>query len=248
MSPGFGAVAPDGAGVQEGQVMKGFVRGALAGLGVLGLHASLALGAETGFQFQSADGRHQMEINNRVQVRFTQANPDVGDSEGAFRIRRYKFKIDGKVYDHWKFRLQVNFASGSVAGENEKLLEDAYFQYTAKHWIQPWLGQGKAWFGRQELTSSGKQQFVDRSIASERFAASRQTGVGIVGQNSEKTFEYDLGVFNGEGINKKDNPGGDYMVVARAVYMPFGEYKLEESALDAPESSKLSVGLAVLTN
>ena len=51
----------------------------------------------------------------------------------------------------------------------------------------PWIGQGKAFFGRQELTSSGRQQFVDRSNVNTRFAAGRDQGIGLTGSTEAKT-------------------------------------------------------------
>jgi phosphate-selective porin len=156
--------------------------------------------------------------------------------------------MEGHAFHDWEFKLQTNVASGSVLGENDRLLEDAYLQYTKYGMAQPWLGQGKAWFGRQELISSGKLQFVDRSIASERFAAKRHVGVGLVGITESDTFEYNVGIYNGEGLNKKDNPGGDFLYVGRVVYTPFGEYKLSESAFDYPESSKLAIGISAFRN
>lgn len=209
---------------------------------------SAKFGYAGGFNFESADGAHRLKISNRVQVRFSEIDPEDGDSEGAFRIRRYKLKMAGHAFTYWGFQLQANFASGSILGENETLLEDAWLRYTRYRWVQPWLGQGKAWFGRQFLTSSGKQQFVDRSIAGARFAGLRQIGIGLVGTNEQKTFEYNVGLYNGETINKTGNPGGDFMTVARVVFTPFGEFKLSEAALDYPETSKLAVGVAVLDN
>ena len=190
---------------------------------------------------ESADGRFSVELGSRVQFRFTQEDPESGDSTGSFRIRRAKLAITGKLYEYWDYKIQAVWSGGSTT------LEDAYFQYTRHSLAQPWLGQGKAFFGRQELTSSGKQQFVDRSIASGRFAPSRDQGIGVVGHNVSKTFEYNAGMYNGNGRNQSSNDDDDFMYVARALWTPFGEYKLEESALDYPASSKLALGASVLT-
>jgi phosphate-selective porin len=203
---------------------------------------------DKGLKFESGDGRFGFTINNRAQIRFTEEQPDEGESESAFRIRRYKFKIEGFAFRHWKFKLQTNFASGSVRGNNDALLEDVEFQYSKHRLLQPWLGQGKAFFGRQELTSSGNLQFVDRSIASERFAAKRHIGVGLVGLDQDSRFEYNLGVYNGEGINRVDNPGDGLLAVGRAVWTPLGKVGLAESAFDYPESSRLAVGASAYSN
>jgi hypothetical protein len=203
---------------------------------------------KNGLVFKTADEDFKLHMSSRVQVRFTQEEPEVGDSTGSFRVRRFKLKLDGHAYRYWKYKLQVNFASGSVEGDNDALLEDAYLQYTKNSWVQPFMGQGKAWFSRQALNSSGKLQFVDRSIVTSGGNAeiARQIGAGIVGHDKKKRFEYNLGVYNGDGtnsINQKKNQNDAFLVVGRAVWTPFGAYKPEESALDRPESSKLALGI-----
>ena len=191
--------------------------------------------------FKSSDGKFSLELGSRVQFRFTQEDPDGGDSRGSFRVRRAKFSMSGVVYEYWNYKIQAVWSGGSTS------LEDAYFQYSKNKMAQLWLGQGKAFFGRQELTSSGKQQFVDRSITSERFAPGRDQGLGLVGVNENKTFEYNLGIYNGNGRNQSRDDNSEKMIVGRAVWTPFGEYKLEESALDYPDSGKLAIGGSFLS-
>jgi phosphate-selective porin len=180
----------------------------------------------------------RIEIGNRVQVRYTQQEPEDGESKGSFRVRRAKFAVSGTVYEVWKFKTQAVWSGGSTT------LEDAYIEYAANPMATVWFGQGKAWFGRQELTSSGSQQFVDRSIVSERFAAGRDQGVSLIGKNPGKTFEYNVGIYNGNGRNVSSNDDDKFLTVGRLVWTPFGEYKLEESALDYPSSPKLALGIA----
>lgn len=180
----------------------------------------------------------KIEIGSRVQFRFTQSEPEEGESKGSFRVRRAKFAVSGTIYQDWKFKTQAVWSGGSTT------LEDAYIEYARNPMATVWFGQGKAWFGRQELTSSGSQQFVDRSITSERFAAGRDQGIGLTGRNSDKTFEYGVGIYNGNGRNQSSNDDNDFMTVGRLVWTPFGEYKLEESALDYPSSPKFALGIA----
>jgi len=201
-----------------------------------------------GLVFKTEDDEFKFHLSNRVQVRFTDEMPEVGDTVGSFRLRRWKFKMDGHAFGHWKYKLQVNFAASSVEGDNDAFLEDAYFQYTKNHWAQPFMGQGKAYFARQALTSSGKLQFVDRSIVTSGGGAevARQIGAGVVGTDKNKKFEYNIGIYNGDGansINKKKNENDKFLYVGRVVWTPFGEMKLVEPAVARPKTSKLAVGL-----
>jgi phosphate-selective porin len=210
-------------------------------------------GWDKGFRFKSADGENELKISNRVQVRFTYEDPEVGDSIGSFQLRRWKFKMSGKIYGHWKYQLQVDFAGQGdrtldivgteVEVPEQDALEDAWFQYTKNKWAQPWLGQGKVFFGRQRLTSSGSLQFVDRALLVQVAEVPRDIGVGLVGQSAGKKFEYNVGVYNGNSLNQKENDNNKFAYAGRVVWTPFGEYKLAESALDRPESVKLAVGL-----
>ena len=52
------------------------------------------------------------------------------------------------------------------------------------------FGQYKVPFGRQEMTSSGSQQFVDRSLVSNEFARGRDIGVSVQGAVWSNKLEY----------------------------------------------------------
>jgi phosphate-selective porin len=210
-------------------------------------------GYKGGLFYESADRSMSLKINNRVQVRFTHEDPEMGDSFGSFRLRRWKFKMSGHVFDHWKYKLQVNFAGrgdrtvdvedGEVDLGQTDVLEDAWFQYTKHPWYQPWVGQGKVFFGRERLTSSGKLQFVDRALLVGTAEVPRDIGVGLVGQSKNQRFEYQVGIYNGNALNQQKNDNDKFAYAGRVVWTPFGEYKLVEGALDRPESSVLAVGL-----
>jgi phosphate-selective porin len=215
-------------------------------------------GWDKGFRFESADGKNTLKISNRAQIRFTFESPEEGDSVGSFRIRRWKFKMSGKIYEHWKYNLQVNFAGqgdreldvedGAVQLGQTDALEDVWFQYTRNRWFQPRIGQMKPLFGRQRLTSSGKLQFVDRAGLASEAEVSRDIGAALIGQNESKTFEYNVGMYNGNALNQKENDNGSFQYTGRVVWTPFGEYGLAEGALDRPDSARLAIGLDGLVN
>lgn len=215
-----------------------------------------------GFSFVSADRQFTLKIINRIQARYTLTDPEVGDGTGSFRVRRLKTSLEGMAFGDWRYKVQVNWVGGTVVNNVAQsgsgtvsqtrsqgtILEDASLEYMKNPLAIPWIGQGKAFFGRQELTSSGRQQFVDRSITSARFAPGRDQGIGLTGSPEAKTFEYNLGVYNGNGINQSTNDNEDYMTVGRLVWTPFGEYRLEESSLDYPASPRLALGVSGLQN
>ena len=205
-----------------------------------------------GIKYRSPDQRFQLNITNLVQVRFTAVDPDTGDSGQSFDVNRYRFSLDGRLFKYWEFRLESDFATGSEAepqGDSELLL-DAYFEFTRKRMAQLWLGQGKVGFSRQELIYSDKLQFVERAIATERFAHGRDVGIAIYGNNEQETYTYSLGVYNGNGINRDVNENQNHLVVARLIVAPLGAYELSEADPEwtrHPEP-KLAIGVSAMTN
>jgi phosphate-selective porin OprO/OprP len=221
-------------------------------------------GYDKGMKFESEDGKHTVNSGARVQVRFTHEDPEDGDSKGSFDIRRAKWWLKGTIYEHWKYKMQVVFSADETKSTEVTQgppvevevdhpafaeLEDAYFQYTKNKMAQPWMGQGKVPFGRQQLTSSGKQQFVDRGITDKAFVPGRSQGVQLIGQTKNKKFEYAVGIFDDfKGQNIRSNTDDNFLKVARAVYTPFGEFKLDEVAHDYPDGPKLAIGVKALAD
>ena len=107
-------------------------------------------------------------------------------------------------------------------------------------------GQFKTPFSLQELTSSGRQQFVDRSITNGKFVPARDQGVMLTGVLGEKRFGYSAGLFNGSGESRQQEDTG-LLYVGRVWWDPLGEYKLLESAHEAEEKGTFHVGLGVHT-
>lgn len=204
----------------------------------------------------------EIAISNRLQARYTMFNADSPSIEdvGTFNIRRAKTAIEGKAGD-WKFKLQANWVGGgyvtaaSIVSNSLRTtvrrgpeLEDAEIWWAKHPMATIWVGQGKVPFGRQEFTSSGKQQFVDRWIGNALYAPGRDQGIRLEGMNNSKTFEYAIGAYNGIARNINLNDNDDYLYSGRVAWMPFGEYKFEESSHDRPTGPKLVLALAGLTN
>lgn len=196
-------------------------------------------GGKTTFATDNAE----IQLSNRIQVRFTEEMPDDGvrlagtDAAGAakpnFRIRRAKTKLEGWAFGKkWiSFELQANWpaVSDSNAGE---ILEDASIavDFTkGKGRFKVIAGQFKVPFGRQEMTSSGSHTFVDRAEVSKQYARGRDTGVAIFGSFKDK-LEYRAGVFNGNGPSRSGNDNANLQFNARLMWQPTGKIKLNQRA------------------
>jgi phosphate-selective porin OprO/OprP len=196
---------------------------------------------KTSITSKSAD----LKISNRVQVRWTNVDPEVGDERGDFRIRRAKTKFEGWVYTKkLTYELQMNWADTSNA------LEDAVVNYDFKgdKSIQLKAGQFKVPFGRQELTSSGSQQFVDRATVSNTFALGRDIGVQLHGLAAGGKIDWRVGAFNGAGRNRSTNDNDEYQYNARVSFEPFGEVKYSEGDFDSTDRPLFGLALQYQSN
>lgn len=180
-----------------------------------------------------------MDFGVTVQTRYTYLDPEGSDATGSFEVRRLRPAVSGEAYGQFTYRVVAE-----LAGSSARLL-DGWIGYELSPEATITVGQAKAPFGRQQLVSSSRLQFVDRAITDRRFNPSRQPGVWIGGSAGEGQVEYSAGLYNGEGINRR-NEDGDYMKVGRVVWTPLGAYGLQESALDRPEDPRLALGVAAM--
>ena len=211
-------------------------------------------GYDKGFFFRTS--KFELKISTRTQFRYTYNWTDensLTDDNGYFTLPRTRLRLDGFAYYTWlRYKVQYDFTGQDDAGASPARrspdLRDLYFDLARNPRATVRLGQFKAPLGLQEMTSSGDQEFVDRSVASEAFAPSRQEGAMLWGTSFEKKFGYEAGLFNGNGRNRKTNDNTGYMYVARVHFDPNGEYKLSESAVDNPDKVNWTLGLAYMLN
>ena len=104
-----------------------------------------------------------------------------GDSQGSFRIRRVEVQARRLVLaaarrrarrrrfmPRLSYELQLNWPDVTTANAPGNMLEDANIAWDpqGRGKFRVVVGQFKVPFGRQEMTSSGNQQFVDRALVS----------------------------------------------------------------------------------
>ncbi len=189
-----------------------------------------------GFTFTSPDEKFQMSLGARLQSRYTFTDSDGGQNTSEFRVRRMKLFMNGYAYSKdLTYKLQVNFA------DSGKLLEDAWLNYRLVDEAQFLVGQEKVQFARQEITSSGSQQFVDRSNATDTFKMGRDTGLMVHGKIAKGIFNYNLGVYGGVGQNTQRKFTNNAFA-ARVAVNPFGDMAYSEGDLDNSQKPLLSIG------
>jgi hypothetical protein len=154
-----------------------------------------------GFVLSSDDGGATMTISGRVQARYTYESVegiDAGaDDKSSLKIARARLKLTGQLFEE-----RVTYYFQTDFGKGQASLKDFFTDYVVdKKWLRIRAGQWKRPFSRQQLTSSGTQELVDRAITDSAFLAGRDIGVSIHNHYIDSPeIEYALGVFNGNGI------------------------------------------------
>lgn len=190
-----------------------------------------------GFTFSSPDEKFQISLGARLQSRYTFTDKEAGQDASEWRIRRMKLFMGGHAYTKdLTYKLQVNFADTS------KLLEDAWLNYKVMDEAQLLLGQEKVQFARQEITSSGAQQFVDRANATDTFKMGRDTGLMIHGKIAKGVLNYNLGVYGGLGQNTPRSAANNNAFAARVTVNPLGNMPYSEADLEQSEKPLVSIG------
>jgi len=157
---------------------------------------------EQGLYVESGDGKYKVKINWRGQFRLTDvSSPDlVGEEDGVeeeagFLIRRARFKMKGHAFQPW---LKYKFEYG-LAGN---ILLTFRMEVAKMDKLKLWVGQYKVLYNRERVDSSGKQQFVDRSIVNSPFTVDRQQGLILTGrlfEGKRGDSNYAVGAFTGTG-------------------------------------------------
>ena len=180
------------------------------------------------------------------------------------QIRRARFKIAGHVgkgkesaddviagKHKMRYTVQFGFANKDVSGitDGKGVILDAYLTYSPNEHVNILFGQTKLPGNREGITSSQKQQFVDRGVTS-GFRLDRDFGFQIRTKFGEKAiFKPMISVAVGEGRNTTamSSSGLDYTF--RFDLLPLGDFHKGKgdyvmSDIDREPKPKLALGAA----
>jgi phosphate-selective porin OprO/OprP len=203
----------------------------------------------------------QISLSNRLQFRFIEELPSSGvqlpgttrdgQSKGSFRIRRAKTALEGWF---WKkeltFDVQLSWAGPEAGASTQTPLEDARLTWDAskKGSFLISIGQFKVPFGRQEMTSSGRLQFADRSLLNGEFTRGRDVGVQVHGRIAKDRVEYFAGVFNGNPASRISNDNTKMQYNARLSIEPWGRVSYSEGAFEGWDKPLLALAVQFENN
>jgi len=204
-----------------------------------------------GFNFTSADGKFSTSIGGIYQLRYTlMDNDDVNNTaakqaqdSSKFELRRIKLVFNGYAYSpDLTYKMSINFANiANGATSNGGLLEETFVNYRLLDEVQFRFGQDKVQFGRQWITSSAAQQFVDLSAVSNAFVPGYDTGVMIHGKVAGGLVNYNIAGYGGVGQNTFRTTT-DNAFAARLTVNPLGDVKYTESDVEYSVKPQVSFG------
>ena len=144
------------------------------------------------------DGDKYVEIGGRMQIQYLYVTEDPREgesgSEDTIFFRRLRPYIQGSVTKNWFGKWQWDMGK-SIDGD-ELAVKDAYMQYTGLKNHKIFIGNSKTVFSREFLTSSKRQQTVERWFVGQHNFGSpdRMLGFRIDGNTDNKKFEYKFNV------------------------------------------------------
>jgi hypothetical protein len=215
----------------------------------------LAGSAHAGVKYE--DGDKYIKIGGRIQLQYHIEEPDGGDKEDEFFFRRLRPYIEGSVHEDWKGKFQWDM------GKSKTEIKDAYLQYKGVDGLAISVGNHNFPFSRELLTSSKKQQLVERTFVGDHNYGTpdRQAGIHLTGNSPDKliTWGASLALGGVDPDNKKLdfdtvislNKGSDWsegpMLGARVDFFPVGHFKFSQASFNWDDEFKVGFGLAAFT-
>jgi phosphate-selective porin len=217
-----------------------------------------------GFRFQTRDGNFQTNLQWRAQLRYN--NPFSSDprqissfedsSDSSFEARRLRMKIGGHGFQPWlKYYFEVDLQPSRDVDDSSSKASARVIDYRIDLAKWDWggirVGQWKIDLNRERVDSSGRQQFVERSIVNRAFTVDRQVGVQLRGhlfKNTPADMRYYAGVFNGEGRGVKNN-SSDHLYMGRLQWNFLGrDLSWRQTDVEFTEKPTGSFAIAGFTN
>ena len=218
----------------------------------------------SGFRLETRDGNWQTNFQMRAQLRFTtpyrsdprQISSFEAEDQSNFEARRLRLKVGGHGLHPWiRYYLEVDLQPSRSVDDSSSVASARVIDYRidiAKwDWLGLRLGQWKVDLNRERVDSSGRQQFVERSIANRVFTMDRQLGVQLRGHLFQETaadLRYFAGVFNGEGrgVNNTDD---DLLYTARLQWNFMGrDLGFRQTDVEFTEEPTGSLAIAGFSN
>lgn len=196
-----------------------------------------------GIRLETNDWNYSLTFNPRIQIRYANSiREGSGNDAHSLMIRRMYLNVFGHaITPDLTYYTTISLTPGGTA---QNVMHYAWLNYLVTDAFQLKSGLIKLPFNRQEMTSSGEQQFIDRSLANERYNLDRSIAFVFHGKPFGKRLEYYLTVANGRATRAVLNTNQEMAYIARLVLNLYGYYGYSEGDVVAHDDPALTVGVA----
>ena len=187
-------------------------------------------------------GYIQMNFEDGAVSAFEGRFPDGPNQvKDRFRLRRARINLIGDFAENFDFKVEGDFEQGDglSGGRDGFSATDIFINWHQFPGANVKVGQWKAPFGLEQLTSATQLLTIERSLATGAITPQRQIGVQIWGKpfaslwpEQKNLLTYYAGIFNGTGRNTITNDNNNFMYVGRLELLPWqGELLGQKSSL-----------------
>ena len=172
-------------------------------------------GYKNGFFLETPDHKFKLKMGGRMYGDFRAYNSDHPRND-EFYISRARIYLSGTLYNYFDFKVEADF------GKGESELKDGYINLNYFPSAQVMMGQFKAPFSLERMTSANYITFIERSLPVDNLTPDRDIGVMVHGAYEPVGLHYGAGIFNGGRANESDaDDHKDF--VGRLAVIPFTE-------------------------
>lgn len=208
----------------------------------------------------SRDSTWSLKMFGRVQLR-SEINAYLNDEQDSFDlnflIRRARLKFSGEVLSSkLSYKLELGLSNNDISGSSlltgssPRYILDAFVNWRLNKNFRLIFGQTKLPGNRERIVSSGRLQFVDRSILNRYFNIDRDIGFILKHFHTIGNFLIKEGfaISKGEGRNVISENLGGLQYTGKLEFLPLGEFRNKGdyfgSDLERENNPKLSLAIA----
>lgn len=212
-------------------------------------------GAHAGVTYK--DGDKYLKVGGRIQIQYHVEDPDTGSADDETTdelfFRRFRPYIEGSVHEDWVGKFQWDMGKSNLS------VCDAYFQYKGFDNLAITLGNAVFPFSRENITSSKKQQLVEKTFVGDHNygVPDFQAGLHLAGKFADDKFDWGVSVAKAAldpSNSKLDfdsvvqfDKGADWlegnMVGARINFAPLGKLPYVQGDLKKDAEMKVAFGV-----
>ena len=223
----------------------------------LGLFFCMTVAAHaSGVTVSRIDDKY-VKMGGRIQFQYHRKTPNSGQSSDDLFFRRFRPYIEGSIHNNWKGKFQWDM--GKSSGDNELAVKDAYMQYKGIENLKITIGNANFPFSREKLTSSKKQQLVERTFVGDHNYGTpdRQLGIHFEGRSDDKTITWGAAMVQAAIdpdddkldfdtlANKNSDFNEGWMAGGRVDFHPLGYLKMSQG--DFKRKSRATIGVAAFS-